>query len=428
MKLAPVRWLQGEVRVPGDKSISHRYAILGAMASGTTRVWNYSTSQDCRSTLECIRQLGAVVRHRDNVVEIECQGWKHLHKPETALDVGNSGTTIRLLSALLAGHPFSSTIQGDESINRRPMRRIIVPLSQMGAEIEARDQQYPPLTIKGTQLHPISYRLPIASAQVKSCVLLAGLTANGRTTVIEEIPSRDHTERALPFFGARFQRNGPALSVHGGIPLQATEVETPGDFSSAVYFILAGLLVPEGGLQVRNVGMNPSRTGLLKLLEESGASIERTNQRESHAEPVADLNVRFSPEIFERFPREISGEWIPNLIDEIPALAILGTRLARGITVKDAQELRKKESDRIHSIVSNLTSLGIQIEEFEDGFHIPPAQQIRGGRVKTYGDHRIAMSFALASLIAQGPVEMDDPQCCSVSFPDFFERLQSVSR
>lgn len=419
--------LHGEIRLPGDKSISHRYAILGALAQGKTRVSNFAGSQDCQATLNCLQALGVTVHRCGQAVEIHSQGWRHFVAPSDVLDAQNSGTTIRLMSALLASRDFVSTIQGDESLNRRPMKRIITPLTQMGAQIRARRHQYPPLTIQGARLMGIRYVLPVPSAQVKSCVLLAGLMAEGKTTVVEAVPSRDHTERALPFFGARLERDGQELTVTGKGALEGTRMTVPGDFSSAVYFIIAALLVPDSQITLQQVGLNPSRTAVLHLLERAGAWLEKKNLSESKGEPACDLTVRYSPEVFERFPSQIENTLIPNLIDEIPILAILGTRLREGLAVRGAEELRKKESDRIHTVVWNLRNLGIKVQESADGFFIPPGQTSRGGTVRTFGDHRIAMSFAVAGLAGREPVEIDQPECAAVSFPEFFDHLASVT-
>lgn len=426
MRIEPTPSIGGALSLPGDKSISHRYAILGAMAHGTTSIDGFSQSHDCASTLNCLRKLGISIQQSEKGIEIQGLGWGKFHQPHTILDAGNSGTTIRLLSALLAGSPFTSTIQGDESLNRRPMRRIISPLSQMGASIQAREEQFLPLSVSGTQLTGIEYPLPVASAQVKSCILLAGLMACGKTTVVENMPSRDHTERALPFFNVQCTKTNQHLTVTGPASLDATTMQIPGDFSAAVFFIIATLLLPNSRLCLRGVGINPSRTALLTLLEQSGAKVERANPREFNAEPMCDLTVQFSPEVLRRFPRELSGQCLASMIDEIPVLAILGTRLHNGLSVRGGEELRKKESDRINSVVVNLRNLGIQVEELPDGFDIPPNQTIQGGTVQTFGDHRIAMAFAIAGLIAKEPVELDQPACVSVSFPDFFEQLKSL--
>lgn len=428
MRINPVSSLEGNVTVPGDKSISHRYAILAGMAEGQSVLSNFSASEDCHSTLRCLAQLGIEFSEAGSEVVIQSRGWRRIEQPSSSLDAGNSGTTIRMLSALLASRPIESVIGGDASLNRRPMGRIIDPLTKMGAEITAQETSLPPLTIKGTHLLPISYTLPMASAQVKSCILLAGLTAAGTTTVVEPVQSRDHTERALPLFGASFEKQGNRLSVVGPADLRGLEMRIPGDISSAVFFIAAAVLLPGSHLRLPGIGVNPTRAAFLELLEQAGASIERENLTFSAGEPICDLVVRYDESFLERFPSVIEGTLIPNLIDEIPILAVLGTRLRNGLTIRDAGELRKKESDRILSITSNLKSLGLEVEETAEGFHIPPGQRIRGGSVSTYGDHRIAMSFAVAGLIAEGPVEIDDPACAGVSFPRFFEVLSAISK
>ncbi len=420
--------LKGEVEVPGDKSISHRYALFGGMARGTTRIRNFSSSEDCQASLSCIEALGVEVVRNGSRVEITSPGWRHFTAPARVLDVQNSGTTIRLLSALLAAGRFSSQVQGDSSLNQRPMKRIMDPLSRMGARIDAREGRFPPLLIQGGRLTGIRYRLPIASAQVKSCVLLAGLMAEGETEVEETGPSRDHTERALPFFGAALIRDGARLRVRGGARLRGVDFRIPGDFSSALFFLVASLLVPGSRIALKGVGVNPTRAGFLSLLEQAGIRVERSNATESNGEPVCDLQIRADPQVRRQFPNEISGDWVARLIDEIPALAILGISLERGFQVRDAQELRHKESDRIHSVVVNLRELGVDIRELPDGFVIPPGSRIRGGKVRTFGDHRIAMAFALAGLVAESPVELDRPECVAVSYPDFFRHLEGVCR
>ena len=420
--------LKGEVQVPGDKSISHRYALLGGMARGPTRIRNFSSSEDCQATLSCIEALGVGVVRDASQVEISSPGWRRFTAPARALEVQNSGTTIRLLSALLAAGRFSSQVQGDSSLNQRPMKRIMDPLSRMGARIEAREGRFPPLLIQGGRLTGIRYRLPIASAQVKSCVLLAGLMAEGETEVEETGPSRDHTERALPFFGAALMQNGARLRVRGGARLRGVDFRIPGDFSSALFFLVASLLVPGSRIALKGVGVNPTRAGFLPLLEQAGIRVERSNATENNGEPACDLQIRPDSQVRKQFPNEISGDWVARLIDEIPALAILGTSLERGFTVRDAQELRHKESDRIRSVVVNLRRLGVEVRELPDGFVIPPGSRIRGGEVRTFGDHRIAMAFALAGLVAESPVELDRPECVAVSYPDFFRHLEGVCR
>lgn len=420
--------IEGVVALPADKSISHRYAIISAMACGVSWIYNYSASQDCRSTLSCLRELGVDIEQRGTDVRVSSGGWEALRQPVRPLDAENSGTTIRLASALLACRPMESTIAGDASLNRRPMGRIVTPLSRMGAVIEAEGGQFPPLRIKGTKLKPINYPLPVASAQVKSCILLAGLTAGGRTTVVEDQPTRDHTERALPVFGAKVQRQGGVISVSGPVRLESAQVHVPGDFSSAVYFILAALMLPGSVIELPAVGLNATRTALLGLLLDSGARIEHRNQTKYQNEPVGDLRVSYSPSIFSSFPPEIGADLIPNLIDEIPALAVFATRLANGLVIRDAAELRTKESDRIRAIVTNLRSIGVEVEEMEDGLRVHPGQTIKGGRVVTGGDHRIAMAFSLAGLLSEQPVEIDNPSCSAVSFPGYFKTLERVAR
>ncbi len=426
-RVYPASHLSGKVLVPADKSISHRYAIIGSMAGGTTRIRNFSPSHDCRSSLSCVKELGVRVRQSEAETVVESPGWEHLSQPGARLDAGNSGTTIRLLSGLLAGRPFRSTIAGDASLNQRPMKRVMTPLKMMGASIEAREGEFPPLVISGTRLSSIRYTLPVASAQVKSCVLLAGLTSEGTTTVVESQATRDHTERALPVFGVPVEKSGHDVSVKGPARLLPAEVQVPGDFSAAVYFILAALLVPGSVVEIPGVGLNPTRSALLKLLLESGADIRVLNQSERDNEPRADLEVRYSPGVFDSFPEELGGELIPNIIDEIPALAVFGVKLKKGLTVRGADELRKKESDRIHAIVTNLKKIKIEVEELKDGFRIPPGQRISGGSITTFADHRIAMAFALAGLLAEHPVEIDDPACAAISFPDFFDKLELIA-
>lgn len=427
MKIDPASSIKGEISVPGDKSISHRYAILGAAAQGETHIDGFSSCADCSSTLDCVAQLGAQVQREKDHVVINSHGWQNFKAPFSVLDAGNSGTTIRLLSGLLAGCPFSARIAGDTSLNRRPMMRIVEPLTSMGAVIETSDTGTPPLVIKGRKLTGIRYPLPIASAQVKSCVLLAGLTASGRTTVIEKKPSRDHTERAFQFFDLPFEKKGSELSIGGPVQFAGTELSVPGDFSSAVFFIIAALLLPESDLVIRNVGINPTRSGLLQLLVRSGARIRMINQRETSNELRCDIHVTHSDRFLQSFPQEITPDWVPIIIDEFPILAILGTRLEKGLVVKGAEELRKKESDRINSISRNLRSIGIKLEEFQDGFNIFSNQVIQGGNVETFGDHRIAMSFAVGALISKSGLEIDDPQCANVSFPGFFETMEKVT-
>lgn len=426
MIIKPLESFNASIKVPGDKSISHRYALLGGSAEGDTLIHNYSSSRDCHSTLSCLEQLGVEVIRKGREIRIRGRGLDHWSSPREDLDAGNSGTTIRLLSGLLAGRPFQSTITGDDSLSARPMLRIIEPLEKMGAEITSRESGLPPLTITGGRLKPVTYELPVASAQVKSCVLLAGLSAEGRTSVIENVPTRDHTERALPLFGVPVSSKGGIISVTGPAKLKGTEVTVPGDMSSAVFFMAAAMLIPGSRLTVAGVGVNPSRSALLQLLKEGGSDISEESFHSGGSEPCCSLNVSYSPRLFKAFPSIVRGSLIPNLIDEIPILAVIGAHLDRGLTVRDASELRKKESDRIHAIVSNMKTLGIGIEEYEDGFHIPGGQEITGGKAESFGDHRIAMAFSIAGLVSRNGIEISDPDSVQISFPDFYEVLDSL--
>jgi 3-phosphoshikimate 1-carboxyvinyltransferase len=306
------------------------------------------------------------------------------------------------------------------------MNRIIEPLREMGAKIESRESGRPPLTIRGCTLRPISYELPVASAQVKSCVLLAGLSADGTTSVIERVPTRDHTERALPLFGVPVFKKNNQISVTGPSQLKGTEVTVPGDMSSAVFFIAAAMLVPGSRLKIPGVGVNPSRSALLRLLELGGADITEKELEHAGSEPCCDLSVSYSSRLFSDFPTEIKGDLVPNLIDEIPILAVIGCRLDKGLMVRDASELRKKESDRIHAIVCNMRALGIDIEEFEDGFRIPGSQVFEGGEIESFGDHRIAMAFSIAGLVSGNGIKIRNPDCVNISFPGFYEVLDSL--
>jgi len=427
MKINPAARITGEIRVPGDKSISHRYAILGAAAEGVTRILDFSTCADCRSTLDCVSQLGVEITRFGREVRIASPGRQSWTAPQKELDAGNSGTTIRLLTGLLAGSGFSSVIRGDESLNRRPMMRIIEPLRRMGARIDPAPGGFPPLRIHGGRLTAIRYELPVASAQVKSCILLAGLTASGETQVTGKISSRDHTERALPEFKAPFRISDGVLSVRGPASLQSAEVSVPGDFSSAVFFLIAALLLPESELVIRDVGLNPTRSGLLQLLIDAGAKIRLSNERMVSGEPRGDIEITYSADFADLFPDVIGPEWVPIVIDEFPILAVLGTRLRKGLRVRGATENKKKESDRIRSIVDNLRSLEVRIDEFEDGFQVHPATKIPGGSVRTFGDHRIAMSCSIAGILSVNGVNLDEPDCAEISFPGFYEMLDSVS-
>jgi 3-phosphoshikimate 1-carboxyvinyltransferase len=421
-QISPATSVSGAIHLPGDKSISHRYAMLAAIAEGPTKISNYSTGADCQSTLACMRALGAANETNDGVVCIHGQGLDGLREPSAALDAGNSGSTIRMLSGILAAQPFVSTIGGDESLSKRPMARIMKPLAEMGARIDARDNRFPPLTIHGGKLHPMEYTLPVASAQVKSCVLLAGLYAEGRTTVHEPMRTRDHTEFALREFGADVDVERLSISVTGRPKLQGRELRVPGDLSSAAFFLVAALIVSESHLTIHGVGLNPTRSALLDFLAEMGAQIGILDVSSSGGELIGDVSIRKS---------RIRGGVLEKartaaLIDEIPVLAVLGAASEEGLIVRDASELRVKETDRIATIAENFQRMGLAIKLHEDGFEVPGRQQFHAAEVDSFGDHRIAMAFSIAALAADGPCTILGADAASVSFPEFFDTLQRV--
>jgi 3-phosphoshikimate 1-carboxyvinyltransferase len=418
--ISPARAVDGIITVPGDKSISHRYGMLAAIAEGTTTIDNYSTGADCQSTLGAMAALGAKIERRDGRIVMEGGA---LREPSGDLDAGNSGSTIRMLSGILAAQPFTSRIGGDESLSRRPMQRVIGPLTQMGASIEARDEKFPPLTIHGRELHGIDYTLPVARAQVKSCVLLAGIFAKGDTIVREPVRTRDHTEIALQEFGADIEVERRVITLHEGAKLTGRELSVPGDLSSAAFFLVAALLMPEANLVIHGVGLNPTRSALLDFLMSMGASIKILDLTQTGGEVVGDLRVRAS---------KISGGVIEGalaaaLIDEIPALAVLGAASSGGLTVRDAGELRIKETDRIATIEANFRRMGLQIETSPDGFHIPGGQKFHAAEIDSAGDHRIAMAFAVAALAADGESTIQGADAADVSFPEFFSTLREIA-
>ena len=422
-QICPASAVNGAIELPGDKSISHRYGILAAVAEGTTQIANYSSGADCQSTLGCMRGLGIEIENREGVIEIQGRGLNGLREAAEMLDAGNSGSTIRMLSGILAAQPFVTRIGGDESLSRRPMDRVMTPLAQMGACIEARENRFPPLTIRGQTLHPIEYTLPVASAQVKSCVLLAGLYAEGRTTVHEPVRTRDHTELALQEFGALVDVQGRAITLTGQPRLHACELHVPGDLSSAAFFLVAALIVRESALTIYNVGLNPTRTALLDFLAGMGAQIKVLDVRASGGELTGDVLVRKSP---------IRGGVLEKaqtaaLIDEIPVLAVLGAASEEGLIVRDASELRVKETDRIATIAENFRRIGLKIEVREDGFEVPGRQAFHAAELDSFGDHRIAMAFSVAALIADGPCVVEGAEAARVSFPEFFDTLHRVA-
>jgi 3-phosphoshikimate 1-carboxyvinyltransferase len=422
--------VSGSLTVPGDKSISHRVAMLASIASGSSRITGFASSADCHATLNCIRKLGIAVDVTGPELIIHGLGLFG-YRPEATvvqLNAGNSGSTIRMLSGLLAGQRFTSEITGDASLCRRPMSRIIEPLSLMGARIEATAGNFAPLKIHGQKLRSISYASPVASAQVKTCVLFAGLLAKGRTVVSEPALSRNHTELMLREFGAVLDASSAdAVSVEGLNELTPLDYQVPGDVSSAAFFIAAASILPGSQLLLRDVNLNPTRTAFLDVLRNLGAAVHTRSARELHGEPVGDVSVSSAQLRSERGGTRLSGAIIPNIIDEIPILAVVATQVEGRIEVRDAKELRIKESDRIRTVADGIRSLGGEIEEFEDGFAITGPQQLSGGRVETAGDHRIAMAFAIAGLVAEGTTEIVDAGCASVSFPGFYESLATLT-
>jgi 3-phosphoshikimate 1-carboxyvinyltransferase len=419
--VSPAQSIEGTISLPGDKSISHRYGMLAAIAEGRSAIANYSTGADCRSTLDCMAALGAKVE-RDEEGRVVVHGGA-LREPQAALDAGNSGSTIRMLSGILAAQPFPCTIGGDESLSGRPMARIMQPLSQMGAFIEAREGKFPPLTIHGRPLHGIDYTLPVASAQVKSSILLAGLFAQGDTIVREPVRTRDHTEIALREFGADLSSERRVITLRGGAHLTARDLYVPGDLSSACFFLVAALLVKQADLVIQDVGLNPTRSALLDFLVSMGASIKAVDLRQVGGELVGNLRVRGS----RVSGGAIEGAMTAALIDEIPALAVLGAASRDGLIVRDASELRIKETDRIATIESNFRRMGLEIETAPDGFRVPGSQSFHAATLDSRGDHRIAMAFAVAALAADGPCTIEGAESAAVSFPEFFATLRSIA-
>ncbi|HTA44921.1 MAG TPA: 3-phosphoshikimate 1-carboxyvinyltransferase [Bryobacteraceae bacterium] len=457
--IRPARRLSGAIALPGDKSISHRYAMLASLAEGDSKISNYSTGADCHSTLACVRALGIEVEEEGTTVTIHGRGMRGWKQPEQDLDAGNSGSTIRMMSGLLAAQPFTSRIKGDESLSRRPMDRIMKPLAQMGAKIEARDNRFPPLVIHGGPLHPIDYTLPVPSAQVKTCVLFAGLFAEGETRVREAVRSRDHTEIALREFGASIKslpsrdhshpsrdeslpsrdesltsrdesltsrdREGAVnvISLEGPAKLTGRELTVPSDLSSAAFFLVAGLLVPESHLVIQNVGLNPTRSALLDFLLSIGAPVAVPRIESVNGELIGDIEVRHASVRGGVIEKDLTAA----LIDELPVLAVLGAASEKGLVIRDAQELRIKETDRIATVAANFERMGIRVEVTPAGMHIPGKQKFHAAAFDSFGDHRIAMAFAIAALHADGESTIDNAEAASVSFPEFWNILSSLT-
>ncbi len=439
LSIKPTQRIEAEIHVPGDKSISHRAVMIGSLAKKETIVNNFLPSADCLATVDCFRKLGIEIQESGKrkaesgkQIIIKGKGLKGLKQSKEALDVGNSGTTIRLTTGILAGQDFISKITGDESIQRRPMLRIVNPLREMGASIEGtvkNDQIYAPLKISGGNLLPIEYELPVASAQVKSAVLLAGLFADGETVVIEKNQARDHTERMLSYLGANIKVSGLRSSVFGLKEFKGAEIDIPGDLSSAAFFMVAALLVPNSELIIRNVGVNPTRTGIIEILHRMGAKLEVKDEEIISEEPRANVRVTSNQKPVTRIKGiKISGEIVPRIIDEIPIIAVAATQAEGTTEIRGARELRVKESDRIATISSELRKMGAKIKELEDGMIIEGPTRLKGITVQSYGDHRVAMAMAVAGLVADGETAIEDTACIETSFPGFEGILKQISK
>jgi 3-phosphoshikimate 1-carboxyvinyltransferase len=420
--IKPASGVMGSVLLPGDKSISHRYAMLGGLAAGDTRLENFSTGADCASTLGCLRDLG--VKSERTGASVVIHGTGELGAPAAALDCGNSGSTIRMLSGILAGQEFSSKLQGDESLSRRPMARIIEPLMMMGAKIEAADGGRPPLRVTGSRLRSIQYKLPVASAQVKTSLLFAGLFAEGITRLEEPIQTRDHGELALQAFGAEVGRAMREVRIQGGQKLHGIEAAIPGDISSAAFFLCAAGLFPDSQLIIPNLLLNPTRARLLDVLLGLGIKISISDLQERHGELVGSVQVQGGT----LRGATIAGADSAALIDEIPVLAAIAPYTSEGVEIRDARELRVKESDRIASVASNLRAMGAEVEECEDGLRIAGNQKLHGASLDSFGDHRIAMAFAVAGLRASGETEIKGAEAAVISYPEFFETLETLAQ
>jgi 3-phosphoshikimate 1-carboxyvinyltransferase len=422
--ISPGGNVSGMVELPGDKSISHRYAILSALAEGTSEISNYAASADCQSTLNCLRRLGIEIDVNKDRVKIAGRGLHGLRESRRSLDAENSGTTIRMLSGVLAGQPFATTITGDSSLRRRPMRRVIDPLTQMGADIRSEEGGRAPLTIRGGKLRAFDYSLSVPSAQVKSAILLAGLYADGPSSVTEPVRTRDHTELALREFGARIETAKNTVRIYPEPKLSPLQLNVPGDLSAAVFLIAAAMILPGSSVVLHAVGVNPTRARVLDFLISIGASIHPTSVLMRHGELAGDLSVRHG----ELAGGTIAGPQVAEMIDELPMLAALGPFTEKGIEIHDAQELRVKESDRIATLAEGLRRMGAQVEEFPDGMRVAgrSAGKLKGAAIDPQGDHRIAMALAVAALGAEGNTTIRDAECVGVSFPEFFDVLDRL--
>ena len=430
--IQPIKALSGSVELPGDKSISHRYAMLAALAHGTSELRNFAAARDCHSTLGCMKSLGAGAKVDGTTVQVTGHGLRGLKSSWRTLDAENSGTTIRLLSGILSGQSFTTKITGDSSLQKRPMKRVMTPLREMGADIRGRDENFPPLEIHGGKLRAIHYQMPMASAQVKSAVLLAGLYAEGETTVTEPAATRDHTELALLEFDAPVRKQGRTVSVRGlaagdqsNPALRPISADVPGDLSSAVFWVAAASLLPESNVYIANVGLNPTRSAILDFFTQMGAAISIVNLQTKHGEVVGDLSVKGA----QLKGGVVSGDLVALLIDELPMLAALGPYTQQGIEIRDAGELRVKESDRIAALAENLKRMGANVEERPDGLRVEgrSAGKLHGAEIDPRGDHRIAMAFAVAGLAANGETRILDAECAGVSYPTFFGELRRMA-
>ncbi|PWW30351.1 3-phosphoshikimate 1-carboxyvinyltransferase [Cytobacillus oceanisediminis] len=418
-----IQGLRGEIAVPGDKSISHRSIMFGAIAKGKTNITNFLLGEDCLSTIACFRKLGVYIEQEDHQVTVSGRGLEGLQEPADILDVGNSGTTIRLLMGILAGRPFHSVLVGDQSIGKRPMTRVAKPLSLFGAQINGRKNgEYTPLSVQGGQLEGITYELPVASAQVKSSLLFAGMQASGETVIIEPVKTRDHTERMIRQFGGEIQTDGRTIHIQGGQSLTGTDIHVPGDISSAAFFLVAGAIVPGSEIRLKNVGLNPTRTGIIDVMHRMGAEIIVEPYENGSSEPAGDITIKTSA----LKGTVIEGDLIPRLIDEIPVIALLATQAEGDTVIKDAEELKVKETNRIDTVVNELSKLGANIVATEDGMIVKGKSSFSGGNVSSHGDHRIGMMLAVASAISSGEVHLDQKEAISVSYPSFFEHLESL--
>lgn len=423
MIIKKARQFQGELYLPGDKSISHRAAILAAISEQTVNIRNFNQGKDCLSTLDCLLQLGIPVKIQNSRITIQGKGLRGFHNPEQPLNAGNSGTTMRLLSGLLAGQQFSSIITGDESLNKRPMKRIIHPLIRMGAQIYSTPEYTAPLQIVGTDLSGISHKLQVASAQVKSCIILAGLLASTKTNIIEPVQTRNHTELMLNLTVEKSSEGNTILVEPGTVPHFVKTYNIPGDISNAAYLIAGALICKDGTALLRNVGINPTRAGVLDVLESMGAEFTIRNSSCLMGEDIADIQIHQS----RLRGISIGGDIIPNVIDEIPILAVIGSVAEGSFSVRDAAELRVKECDRITAIVRNLRNMGTAIEEHDDGFTIYGGNKLKGTDIKTYGDHRIAMAFTIAGLVAEGETVIDNPGAATISYPGFWRVIENFT-